>query len=74
MAHRIFRDAQGREWEAWDVVPTKWVGATLEGGWVAFQSGEDKRRLTPVPLYWANAPEDELRDLLLRAKPVTTRE
>jgi hypothetical protein len=73
MAHRTFKDADGRDWEAWDVVPSKWVGPTLDGGWLAFQSGDDKRRLNPLPLYWATAPETELRELLARAKPVTAR-
>lgn len=73
MAHRTFRDANGREWEAWDVVPTKWVGPTLEGGWLAFQSGAERRRLAPLPLYWATAPDEELREMLRRAKPVSPR-
>ena len=64
MAHRTFKDSGGREWEVWDVVPSQWVGPTLDGGWLAFQSGDDRRRLAPLPLYWATAPETELRDLL----------
>jgi hypothetical protein len=54
-------------------VPSKWVGPTLDGGWLAFQSGDDRRRLNPLPLYWVSAPETELREMLARAKPVTTR-
>ena len=73
MAHRTFKDSNGREWEVWDVVPSQWVGPTLDGGWLAFQSGEDRRRLAPLPLYWAAAPEPELRDLLAKAKPVAAR-
>lgn len=73
MAHRTFKDSSGREWEVWDVVPSQWVGPTLDGGWLAFQSGEDRRRLAPLPLYWATAPETELRDLLAKAKPVAAR-
>jgi hypothetical protein len=73
MAHRTFTDADGRAWEVWDVVPSKWVGPTLDGGWLAFQSGGDRRRLSPLPLYWATAPEDELREMLGRAKPVSVR-
>ncbi len=73
MAHRAFKDSDGREWEVGDVVPSQWVGPTLAGGWLAFQSGEDRRRLAPLPLYWAAAPELELRDLLAKAKPVAAR-
>ena len=54
-------------------MPSKWVGPTLDGGWLAFQSGDDRRRLNPLPLYWASAPEDELREMLARAKPVSHR-
>ena len=54
-------------------MPSKWVGPTLDGGWLAFQSGADKRRLNPLPLYWATAPEPELRELLSRATPVSAR-
>lgn len=73
MAHRTFKDDDGREWEAWDVVPNKYVGPTLDGGWLAFQSGAERRRLTPLPLYWVTAPEDELREMLERAKRVASR-
>ena len=42
MAHRMFKDASGREWEAWDVVPSKWVGPDLnaEGNEVAIETLE----------------------------------
>ena len=73
MAHRSFKDEDGRYWEVWDVVPSKWVGPTLDGGWLAFQCDDERRRLSPLPLYWASAPEDELRELLARAKPVSSR-
>lgn len=70
MALRTFRDADGSLWQAWDTLPEKIVSNTLEGGWVTFQREGEKRRLAPIPLYWANASDDELRVLLARAKPV----
>lgn len=73
MAHRTFRDRNGLEWQVWDVIPNSYVGATLDGGWLTFLSGEDKRRLAPVPLYWVNAPEAELAVLLDSAKQVGVR-
>ena len=73
MAHRTFRDRNGLEWQVWDVIPNSYVGATLDGGWLTFLSGEDKRRLAPVPLYWVNAPEAELALLLDAAKQVGVR-
>ena len=74
MAHRIFIDPDGREWQVWDVVPKTPVGATLAGGWLAFQSEAEKRRLTPIPLYWVHASEGELLRLLDQARPVTRKE
>ena len=73
MAHRTFRDRNGLEWQVWDVIPNSFVGATLDGGWLTFLSGDDKRRLAPVPLYWVNAPEAELIVLLESAKQVGSR-
>jgi hypothetical protein len=93
MAHRTFRDDEGREWDAWEVVPTAVErrlarnGATrramaerrrvqqnrvlvpdeLQRGWLAFQSGTDRKRLTPIPRGWAEMSEAALNDLLKRA-------
>lgn len=57
----------------WDVMPTSPVGVTLDGGWLTFLAGEDKRRLAPVPLYWLHASDSELMGLLESAKPVGQR-
>jgi hypothetical protein len=89
MPHRTFRDEQGREWEAWEVVPTAverrmardgrsaadqdrrkvqetrvLVPEDLQFGWLAFQSGTDRRRLAPIPGDWLEMTADELADLL----------
>jgi hypothetical protein len=45
----------------------------LEGGWLCFEAEADKRRLTPVPPRWDEAPDAELEGLLQRASPVTRR-
>ena len=95
MAHRTFRDEQGREWEAWEVVPTAverrmardggrrpatkkdrrkgqetrvLVPDELQRGWLAFQSGLERRRLAPIPDDWAEMTVDELAELLDRAE------
>lgn len=70
MALRSFRDSRGVLWQVWDTLPEKIVSNTLEGGWLTFQREGEKRRLAPIPLYWANAPDEELRNLLERARPV----
>jgi hypothetical protein len=94
MPHRTFRDEQGREWEAWEVVPTALerrlardgsrrtvtgqerrraqearvlVPEKLQYGWLAFQSGADRRRLAPIPDDWLEMTADELATLLDRA-------
>jgi hypothetical protein len=45
----------------------------LESGWLCFEGTSDKRRLTPVPAGWAEAPDVELEGLLQRARPVVRR-
>ena len=70
MPLRTFTDARGVEWRVWDTLPEKLVSNTLEGGWLTFEREGEKRRLAPIPLYWANAPDDDLRALLARARPV----
>ncbi len=46
----------------------------LESGWLCFEGGEgSKRRLSPVPQGWADAPDEELEELVQRARPVARR-
>lgn len=73
MSYRTFLDAEGEEWQAWDVFPRTDVRRTLVGGWLTFQSHREKRRLAPVPLYWMSADDAELRRLLDSAKPAVER-
>jgi len=73
MALRTFEDAAGVEWQVWDTIPAKLVTTTYEGGWLTFQSVAEKRRLAPIPLYWASADKEELNRLLRKAKPVEDR-
>jgi len=70
MSHRTFRDAEGEEWQVWDVFPSTDVRHTLQGGWLTFQSDREKRRLAPVPLYWTSGDDAELRRMLASAKAV----
>jgi hypothetical protein len=93
MAHRAFRDADGRSWEVWDVQPSSVerraeraggkafvgrerrrrseprvrIGEEFRDGWLAFQSGRDRRRLAPVPTGWAGLRDDQLIELLARS-------
>lgn len=43
------------------------VPARLQRGWLAFQSGRERRRLAPIPPDWADMTASELLDLLRQA-------
>jgi hypothetical protein len=45
------------------------VHPELQRGWLCFQSGTEKRRLTPIPANWYELPDSALRDLLGEAVP-----
>jgi hypothetical protein len=43
---------------------------SLREGWLTFQSGDDKRRISPIPSGWSAAPPDEIVAMLARAVPL----
>ncbi len=47
------------------------VPSALQDGWLAFQSGKDRRRLTPIPERWVTLGDEELVQLLARADRLT---
>ena len=47
------------------------VPSALQAGWLAFQSGKDRRRLTPIPERWVALDEEQLVQLLARADRLT---
>lgn len=47
------------------------VPAELQQGWLAFQTGDDRRRLVPIPENWSTMDEDLLVALLERADRVS---
>ena len=47
------------------------VPSALQDGWLAFQSGKDRRRLTPIPERWVTLDDTELIQLLARAARLT---
>ena len=84
MAVREFTDSLGREWRAWDVTPddlsprTKdedYLAQLYHTGWIVFEtkSGDDKRRLYPIPKGWNELPDAELTVLLQKAEVVPQR-
>jgi hypothetical protein len=73
MAYREFFDLDGVLCKVWDTFPTatnqRHVSATLADGWLAFECGERRLRLSPVPAAWESAPEHQLRYWLSVAEP-----
>ena len=87
MAHRVFLDADGVEWQVWAVIPTLLqrelrhkpsdshapLGSAMLAGWLAFQADVERRRLVPIPPDWETATIDGLTELLAQAEPVSDR-
>jgi hypothetical protein len=78
MALRSLIDSRGRGWRVWDVVPRNGLDDDtltpgLGGGWICFEHGEEKRRLSPIPEGWEEADAETLESYLERAKPVAKR-
>ena len=45
--------------------------ASGAAGWLCFERGEDRRRLTPVPQDWIKCSDEELEQYRDSARPVT---
>lgn len=43
---------------------------SLREGWLTFQHGDDRRRISPIPTGWSTTSEAELIAMLARAVPV----
>jgi hypothetical protein len=43
------------------------IAEGLSRGWLAFESGADKRRLAPIPVGWEGFSDDELAALCVKA-------
>src|SRR4051812_3882453 len=85
MPHRIFTDVRGVAWDVWDVVPRSATGDSphagpttiigpLARGWLAFQAGDARRRLAPIPASWEEASEEQLRRWCAEALAVVPRQ
>ena len=81
MALREFVDEKGSTWRVWSVaidhaypqgVRQGYLG-DLQYGWLCFESGSDRRRLTKYPEDWESLAEEELSELLSRATPAPPR-
>jgi hypothetical protein len=50
-------------------IPLRLLGG-LKEGWLTFQSGAERRRLSPIPEGWATLSDDTLRELAAKADAV----
>lgn len=77
---REFTDLQGARWLVYTVgtavhgvdVSRRYLPDEYRQGWLAFESGERKLRLAPVPAGWADMTDEQLRALLAQARPTET--
>jgi hypothetical protein len=66
-------DERGIRWAVFAVVPTTsedrpTVRERFRGGWLSFDSGEETRRLVPIPTGWQQLTDLELRVLWAQAE------
>jgi hypothetical protein len=63
MALREFCDSHGIFWTVWSTIPgaRSSVPESLQGGWLTFESGNERRRLAPIPRDWEETSEERLR-------------
>jgi hypothetical protein len=68
-------DAEGQRWDVWETHPRtpQSISAKLAGGWLAFESAKEKRRLAPIPDDWKALSDEELARLCARATFVRER-
>jgi hypothetical protein len=79
MPMREYIDPTGRNWHVWAVYPTETIsGRTVRdvraaGGWLAFQSGDERRRFYPPPPDWESLSEERIEALWRTAVVVASR-
>ena len=70
--HRAITDERGVAWDVYAVYPEARLSPKLRGafqqGWLCFDSGPEKRRLSPIPQSWHDLSEEELKGLADRAE------
>jgi hypothetical protein len=72
--HREFTDVRGVTWDVFAVYPEARLSphsqlkGTFPQGWLCYDSGTEKRRLSPIPENWQTLSDDELAKLAERAE------
>ena len=76
MAMREFKEPSGKRWTVWNVFPTVAVSGQdaaallnedAAEGWLAFQSGREKRRFFRPPSDWESFTDEQLAFLCQHA-------
>jgi hypothetical protein len=77
--HRAFTDARGVTWDVFAVYPEARLSphsqlkGTFPQGWLCYDSGTEKRRLSPIPENWQTLTDEELAKLAERAEVASRR-
>ena len=77
--HRAFMDVRGIWWDVFAVYPESresrysQLKGTFQQGWLCFDSGTEKRRLSPIPENWRALSDAELEQLRERAEAASRR-
>ncbi|MEW5930079.1 MAG: hypothetical protein AB1941_21700 [Gemmatimonadota bacterium] len=71
MPVREFMGADGRAWRVWAVRPVMHQPLLGSSAWLCFESGTDKRRMSPVPAGWESYSAEQLAHLCRAAETVT---
>jgi hypothetical protein len=72
--HRGFTDRRGVTWDVFAVYPEARLSphsqlrGTFQQGWLCFDAGTEKRRLSPIPENWQALSEEMLETLAERAE------
>lgn len=72
MQVREFVGADGRAWRVWAVRPVMHQPVLGSESWLCFESGTDKRRLSPVPGGWDSCSAEQLAALCSAAAPAAS--
>jgi hypothetical protein len=79
-SHRVFVDAAGVRWDAFAVHPSAETTGKArlpepyQNGWLSFDSGTERRRLSPIPENWQALSDDDLREACSRAEQAGRRQ
>ena len=75
MGYREFVDDAGTLWRVWDTHPVaantlRTVSPSYAGGWLTFESHDERRRLMPIPPEWEFASRELMGHWCARASHV----